>query len=139
MNEEKKNKKLLSPTGEKVLEYVTRKAVGGHIPASEFGEWEKYKKRCDRAGVSISCEGFLDMLKTHNKINDVMYPIANSYGYSPLKFKNEIVEVLLQIVKELDNKRLVKEASQLHEDIIDKTSEKLSIELKERINKKVVR
>ena len=133
---EKKNKRLLSPTGEKIIEYMKRKPVGGHIPSSEYDAWEKYKGRCNQAGVSVSCEGFLDMLKTHNKINDVMFPIANSYGYSPLKFKNEMIDVLLRTVQSLDNKKMIKESDKLHSEILDDTSETLLVKLREKVEGK---
>ena len=69
------------------------------------------------------------MIKTYNKINRVLFPMANSLGYTPVKFKNEILDLVLKLIKDIDNGIWVVESGKLHDDVVTDTKKKIENQL----------
>lgn len=127
----KKESKILGPTGIKIRDYLTgeMKPVGGRIPEEEFGEWETYKKQCNRSGLKVSDEGLLDMIKTHNKITLALYPMAHEMGYKAVDFKNIMVDVFLDVISNINDEKWKKDSEKLRKEIIHGFEDSLSIKL----------
>lgn len=117
MEDEKKSSGLLGPLGK---EWVDTRPVGGRIPRKEFEEWRKFKSGCSIAGLQLSPDGMLDMLRTYNRVNEVTFPIARAYGLKPVLFKNEVLEIILSSLSELDQKEWAKDANKFKETIRNK-------------------
>ena len=122
MNKKKKDVeegKILGPTGIKIWKYLKMKPVGGKIPEEKYSEWEFHKHQCIRVGLKVSDEGMLDMLTTHNKLTRVFYPMANGLGYNPVDFKNMMVDVFVNAIQDLDDKKWKKESVDLRNEIVE--------------------
>jgi len=126
MIEERKNS-ILGPTGRML---VDTKPVGGRIPRSHYGEWEKFKSRCTIASLQVSPMGMLDMLQTYNKINDIIFPMASAYNFQPIQFKNDVLDIMLHALKELNQQKWIKDSETFKSQIKEKIDEvvKVSIE-----------
>lgn len=98
MKEKRKNS-ILGPTGRLL---VDTKPVGGRIPRNEYDEWLKFKSRCSIAGIQMNPDGMVDMVKTYNRINEVIFPMASSYDFKPIKLKNIVLDIMLKAIKEMD-------------------------------------
>jgi len=90
--------------------------VGGRIPVEKYDVWERLKLRAKESGMSTS-EYFVDSLETIEKINDVLFPIADSFSRKRIEFKNDMMRVLVQSVEGLDSAELIKKSDKLHEEI----------------------
>ena len=116
--------------GSKGLEWLDTRPVGGRIRKEDFDEWEKFKSRCSIAGIKMSPDGMLDMLKTYNSINEILYPMASAYDFKPIQFKNDVLEIMLSALKEKSKKSWVEDSAKLKTKIHEKlnTAVKISIQ-----------
>lgn len=101
MEKRRKKSDILGPAGRLLID---TKPVGGRIPKKEYDEWTKFKARCSIAGIQLSPYGMLDMLQTYNRINEVIFPLAGSYDFQPIEFKNDVLDIILNSLKELGKK-----------------------------------
>ena len=109
--------------------YFDTRSVGGHIPTDQFNEWEDYVARCKTHGISVSYEGFFDMLKTTNRINKVLFPLAEKCGYDPVEFKNEAIDIMLASLAIVETTDVFKRIEDIHEEVITKIDKKFKSQL----------
>jgi hypothetical protein len=109
--------KFLGPLGKEIFE---TRPIGGRIPKESYNEWEDFKSKCGIAGLKPNPYGMLDMLTTYNKINKVIFPIANSYGFKPIEFKNKVIDIILQSLSEITDSKWDKESKEVKEAVYEK-------------------
>jgi hypothetical protein len=123
--------------GEKIKKsvdnYFDTRPVGGHIPIARFQEWEEYAARCKKHGISVSYEGFFDMLTTSNKINKVLFPLAEKYGYDPVKFKNETIDIMLSALDIVGSTDIFERIESIHDEVMIKMNERFKSTLDDTI------
>ncbi|MBE3086241.1 MAG: hypothetical protein IMZ64_08495 [Bacteroidetes bacterium] len=114
--------------GEKIKKsvdnYFDTRSVGGHIPIDRFQEWDEYTMRCKKHGISVSYEGFFDMLTTSNKINKILFPLAEKYGYDPVEFKNEIIDIMLSTLDIVGSTDIFERIENIHDEVLLQVNEK---------------
>ena len=122
----KKRSGLLGPLGR---EWVETRPVGGRIPKDNFDEWETFKSRCAIAGLQLSPDGLLDMLVTYNKLNSVIFRIANSYGLRPIHFKDKIMDMVLEVLNKVDEKKVDESIQTVIENIRQQMEEEMRVKV----------
>jgi hypothetical protein len=68
------------------------RSKGGRISVQY---WDEYVLICERYGISKSYEGFSDMVRTSNRINKVLFPLADRHHCDPMSFKNDVLDAVL--------------------------------------------
>lgn len=81
---------------EEINRRFNTKPIGGRIPV-DCHDWDEYGLICDRYHISKSYAGFLDMVQTSNRINMVLFPLADKYHCDPLRFKNDVLDAMLSL------------------------------------------
>ena len=119
---------ILSERGQKIVNLLLQRSVGGQIREKNYYLWEDYKMRCREYQVKMNTDGMEHILKLCNKIDNVFFPIAKASGLTVTKFTEDRMDSLLESVKK--NRDWVKETDDLHEKIISKTDENLIVEIK---------
>jgi len=99
---EERKSKILGPTGEY---FLNTRPVGGRIPRKDYPEWENFKSKCAVAGIKVNPEGLIDMIKSYNKMNKVLYPIASLYDFNPVEFRNDVLDIVLSKFEEIIDKK----------------------------------
>ena len=86
----------------KHLTRAMRIQITGFILREEKPLWDEYKKRCTENRIAISYDGFSDMLKTYDRLNRVMFPLAKKLRINPIEFKDTMLDYIVEILEEMD-------------------------------------
>lgn len=115
----------------KVKEYVTsgrRRPVGGQIHDYEL--WEDFKQRCVDYGIAVTPDGLEHLLRLADIIDPVFFPIAKASGLTIIRFTEERIGKLVEVIK--NNKDWIDETEHLHNNIISKTDKNLALQIKKK-------
>jgi len=123
-----KKEGILSDRAKKVVEYFSRKPVGGQIHEKNFYLWENYKQRCVDYKIKMSPEGMEHMLRLSSKIDAVLFPIAKAAGLGIIQFTEDRIDKLLKAV--VDNNDWIDTTETLHKNIIKETDSNIVINAK---------
>jgi len=123
-----KKESILSDRAKKVVEYFSRKPVGGQIHEKNFYLWENYKQRCVDYKIKMSPEGMEHMLRLSSKIDAVLFPIAKAAGIGIIQFTEDRIDKLLKAVA--DNNDWIDTTETLHKNIIKETDSNIVINAK---------
>lgn len=118
--------KFLGKLGKELLE---TRPIGGRIPKENYNEWEEFKSNCLIAGLKLNPYGILDMVATNNKINRVLFPIADSYGFKPIAFKNEVIDSILEALSEIADKKLNEEPNKFKKEVYSEIKDAIKINI----------
>jgi len=107
-------------------------SVGALIPPREDHEWHKLKDRLEKYGVNMSKGGLMFAIKWANALMDVTCPIAEKTGYHPIGFTDDIVVMCAELIKDMDQDKLIEKSNHLRKDILVQTEHQLKTDIKKK-------